>query len=131
MGRDYKPVLALAILIAASGLLLFVVTSFAILREDPTFWLNAGGWPIWLRQTVFATFYPLLGLAVAVLLLLTIFPLLSVANIRLRLPAWTLAGLMWLWFAAVLGVASWNNVQNVIAGRPIHWHPGQSTESSR
>jgi hypothetical protein len=35
-----------------------VALAFAWLRETPIFWTNAGGYPIWLRDTVAAGFYP-------------------------------------------------------------------------
>ena len=33
---------------------------FAVLKEDPDFWRNSGGWPVWFRFVVKFTFHPLL-----------------------------------------------------------------------
>ncbi len=33
--------------------------SFAVLKEDPEFWRNSGGWPVWFRFVVKFTFHPL------------------------------------------------------------------------
>jgi len=46
-----------------------VLVWFSWLREEKVFWLNEGGYPIWLRELVLATFYPLLLIDVIVLLL--------------------------------------------------------------
>ena len=48
---------------------LCLLALFAVLREQPLSWRNAGGWPVWLRDFVAVSFYPLLGLEVLLLLL--------------------------------------------------------------
>lgn len=35
--------------------------SFAVLKEDPEFWRNSGGWPVWFRFVVKFTFHPLIA----------------------------------------------------------------------
>lgn len=110
-------------LAVANGSLLLVMTPFALLREDPLFWRNAGGWPIWLRELVKDTFYPLLAGELAVLLLLSAMLLCSPALLRWRKQTWPIAALMWLWTVAVIVVVAGNNIANVLAGRPLHWHP--------
>lgn len=35
---------------------------FAVLKEDPDFWRNSGGWPVWFRFVVKFTFHPLVVL---------------------------------------------------------------------
>jgi hypothetical protein len=104
----------------------FLVTLvfFTYLREQPLFWTNAGNWPVWLRELVGASFYPLLLLE---LCLLTIF---SVACIRRlsfghRTTTVVVASLPFLWMLLmlVLLLVGANNVENLMAGQPLHWHP--------
>ena len=49
--------LALAVLALVGGMPLLV--SLSLLRETPSFWTNAGGYPIWLRELVLIAYYPL------------------------------------------------------------------------
>ena len=49
-------------------LLLTLLLMFAWLREQPLFWMNAGHWPIWVRELVSITFYPLLLLELSLLI---------------------------------------------------------------
>ena len=102
------------------GLLIF----FAYLREQPLFWTNAGNWPIWLRQLVGASFYPLLLLE---LILLTIFSGACVRVLsfgyRTAIPAVLVLPFLWVLFILVLLIVGANNLENLIAGRPLHWHP--------
>jgi len=39
-------------------LLLVTLIAMALLKEDPLFWRNAGGWPVPLRDFVKLAFYP-------------------------------------------------------------------------
>lgn len=55
---------AFAFLVGHPGLLWF-----SYLRENSVFWLNAGGYPVWLRKMVLAAYYPILLVNVGVLLL--------------------------------------------------------------
>lgn len=111
-----------AILSTAIALLLPVLSGFALLKENRQFWLNSGGWPIWLRELVRFTFYPLLGgeiLLLAALVLITSSGLgLGRAKNAMRL----ITVLLSLWLLAVVTVVAGNNLANLWAGRPLHWH---------
>jgi len=48
-----------------------VLVVFAVLRENQVFWTNAGGYPIWLRDLVLWTFYPILAITGMSLILLS------------------------------------------------------------
>lgn len=50
--------LALALVALAVGMPLLIW--FSWLRETPAFWTNAGGYPVWLRDLVLLSYYPLL-----------------------------------------------------------------------
>lgn len=107
----------------AAFLLGGVLMYFACLRETPIFWRNEGGYPIWLRDTVLETFYPLFFLNAIVLLIL------SFGFLKLRLPSVRLwfakaAVLLFLWCGTgtTVVIVLANNVSNLIEGRPIHSH---------
>ena len=103
---------------------LAVLVFFAYLREQPSFWTNVGNWPIWLRELVGASFYPLLLL---VLILLTIFSGACVRVLsfgcRTAIPAVLALPFLWVLFILVLLIVGANNLENLIAVRALHWHP--------
>ena len=107
-------------LLIANGIVVFY---FAWLRETPMFWHSEGGYPAWLRDTVFETFYPLLALQLF---------LLGVQSLALlrhppRAMFWWMTEactLTAVWF--VLGttmlLVGLNNVDNFMNGRDLHDH---------
>jgi hypothetical protein len=112
--------LSLSVAALVLGMVLVV---FAYYREQPIFWRYAGGYPIWLRELVLLTFYPLLILETSGLLLLTrsLF-----SSWRGSVRSWTLhlslISACWLLLVAVLGMAWANNLENLWEGRPVHLH---------
>lgn len=109
-------------LIAAAIFTGVVLVAFAILRERADFWLNAGGYPLWLRSCV-ACFVPLfatqclllIGLAVSVFA----FPNPSLVAWWFE-AAWISLATLLTVTAAVAALA--DNVSNLIDGRPWHDH---------
>ena len=103
---------------------LLALVFFAFLREEPSFWTNAGSWPIWLREIVGAVFYPMLLLE---LLTLLVFTGLCVRSRGSRYRSTTIAvvmlPLLWMLYVFVLLIVAVNNLDNLIAGQPLHWHP--------
>jgi hypothetical protein len=103
---------------------LAVLVFFAYLREQSSFWVSAGNWPIWLRELVGASFYPLLLLE---LLLLIIFSLACVrilsSGYRRTTSAVLVLPFLWILFILILVIVGANNLENLIAGQPLHWHP--------
>jgi len=108
---------------AINFFILVVLMPFAWLREQPAFWTNAGGWPIWFREFVGASFFPLFLLE---FLLLVIFSGLCVQ----LLPKRNLNGnavvvvllLFWMLFFLVIVIFATNNLENLMTGRSAHWH---------
>ena len=102
---------------------LAVLIPLAWLREQPAFWTNAGGWPIWLREFVEVSFLPLFLLE---FLLLTAFSYVCVKwspkrgsnenAVVVVLPP------LWILFFLVIVVLASNNLENLMAGLPLHWH---------
>jgi hypothetical protein len=59
---------------------------FSWLRETPVFWMNEGGYPVWLREVVLVAFYPLMAINVLVLLVYGV--LIMAAPPRRRRSLW-------------------------------------------
>lgn len=97
-----------------------VLLWFSVLRENPVFWRNSGGYPILLRDTVLVGFYPLL--------LVTVFGLagLTAFCVRIRMPSgfgcfeFLVLGLCWALVCGALFVAFRNNVANLWNEKPLH-----------
>jgi len=102
---------------------LCVLILFAWLREQPLFWRNAGHWPTWLRELVGTFFYPLL---LVELLLLVAFTGACLRNLspRCRTAGPEVAALPVLWtlYLLVIAIVAVNNLDNLLAGQPLHWH---------
>jgi hypothetical protein len=119
-GRAFPDAFQQALFAALNFFVLFLLAVFAVMREQPLFWRNAGGWPIWLRDLVAVSFYPLLGLELLLLLLF------SSACLRDRRTTQSSAiftlPLLWGLLFLVLAVLAANNLDNLLSGRPLHWH---------
>lgn len=94
----------------------------ALLRETPMFWRNAGGFPIWLRESVLVVFWPAVaamaaGGFVSIWLMFSVF-----VGTRLLKPAGAAVTLLWLLWLAVVLIALWNNLSNLLSGAPFHEH---------
>jgi hypothetical protein len=96
----------------------------AVLRETHEFWLNDGGYPVFLRGVVFYLYSPLLfvvflGTSAATVMALRFFAgNRGAGGGRLLF----LCGLQWVLFGAVLVIMLWNNVENLLNGHPMHYH---------
>jgi hypothetical protein len=82
--------------------------SFCWLREIQTFWMNEGGYPVWLREVVLDAYYPLLFLnffaMMSYVALLLRVPPRSQLSLRLNVLVLSLMGAA-LTFAAIYSVA--------------------------
>ncbi|WP_295446345.1 hypothetical protein [uncultured Thiodictyon sp.] len=112
---------------ALNFLFLIVLMTFSYLREEPIFWTNAGDWPIWLREMVQSSYYPLILLE---FLLLAAFSGVTIQQLSARSQSASLAvialPILWgLLFLVVVNSAA-NNIENIWNNRPIHWHPQSS-----
>jgi CBS domain containing-hemolysin-like protein len=112
--------LALAAALTMFGL---AVLAGAWLRETPSFWRNAGGYPVALRHLVLVGFYP----ALVIYFFSLIFG--SVVGWQLLRARHRSGGILllacalnWLLFFAITAVVLWNNVDNIMNGRPLHYH---------
>jgi hypothetical protein len=108
------------LLACAMGMLL---VWFAMLRENPVFWTNVGGYPVWLRDLVLLTYLPLFvgtGLGLSVLSMICF---LRVCRSRRFFIVESLVLLTCWGLLATSGyIALANNVRNFIDGRDLHEH---------
>ena len=94
------------------------------LKEDPIFWRDEGGYPIWLREFVLETFYPLLFSGFIVLVFTSIYQFSILPSKKAaRIVGLSLVLLLWVFFGIVLTILVWNNVNNLLEGRDLHYHP--------
>lgn len=113
-----RPLLHVVALLLAGILLPFVW-----LREDPSFWTYAGGYPVWLRQAVLVGFYPLLLAQMSLLAFLSWQMLRRpLRHARLCCVEMLLVVLHWGVLAVVVLMMVANNLANLIDGRPLHDH---------
>ena len=112
--------LAAGVALTALGLAVLVG---ALFRETPLFWLNVGGYPVELRDLVLANFYPSFAVYFFGLMFGSVVGW-QLLRARRRSGGILLLACMlnWLLFAAITTMVLWNNVENVMEGRPLHYH---------
>ena len=100
-----------------------VVLFMGVIREEPSFWHDAGGYPVWVRQLVLVCFYPLLALGLIWLSWISLGGVRS--GILEKNRQWTAVWLAGLWIlqGVVFLVIVSNNIDNLRHHRPVHWHP--------
>jgi hypothetical protein len=101
-----------------------VLLHWSFLREDPWFWRNAGGHPVWQREMVGATFLPLALIYVQLVVSLTW--MLFRRPPRHPIFWWIDAAFalgLWVLLLVIVGLTVANNVRNLLEGRPLHAHP--------
>jgi hypothetical protein len=104
-------------------LLLAVTGFFAWLRETPMFWLNAGGYPVWLRDMVYDWFFPCYGLSLLLLCAWQFFVLQSVLRARWTvIPGFVSSLFFWGIFCLITCIVAANNIVNLANGRGLHDH---------
>jgi hypothetical protein len=104
-----------------AGLLLLAST---LCRETPKFWRNAGGYPVWLRHLIQFGHYPLLFLVLGGTLAGSLLARRYLArNQGCGTGFVVVSALQWLLFLVCLVIMLWNNVDNLLHGRPLHYHP--------
>lgn len=122
-GRSRSASFSLIIGAAVNFAVLAMLVPMAWLKEQPMFWRAAGGWPAGLREFVGMCFYPALLVEFLLLLIFTGFCLGSLSSRgREYIPAILLLLLLWAVFLLVMAIVVANNVDNLLTGRPLHWH---------
>ena len=109
--------------LAIAGLLLFsaMLVQLTMWKESDLFWMNIGGYPLWLRQLVQALYYPYLFFVLTVAAML----LRSVVGRFFRTfkfcKAWFALLFALIVISGSLGLLVANNMINLIENRPLHY----------
>jgi hypothetical protein len=97
--------------------------ALTILKENVHFWRNAGGYPVPLREFTLHFYYPILLVSLVICCALTI-QLLRRYSVQFHCSLFSCGLVLLPWCLLFLncGVLIANNVNNVIEGRPLHYH---------
>ncbi len=126
MSRPGRSATEIGLLLGINGLAGLLLLGSTLLRETPEFWRNSGGYPVLLRDVVFILHYPLFLGVMSGTLLGTLMTLRLLASRRSGgLALLFLVACQWVLLLGVLVIMLWNNVDNVLHGRPLHYHPGE------
>jgi hypothetical protein len=107
-----------------TSLIALGIGCLTVLKETPSFWLNSGGYPVALRHFVLDFYYPLLGVYLLALALLTAHAVIGLIKTRSFRAMFLIVALTpaWLLTAVNIGLLIANNVVNLINGLPLHAH---------
>jgi len=109
---------------AIGGLVIFslLLVQLTIWKESQLFWMDVGGYPLWLREAVRTFYYPYLFFLLAYAFMLCR----SVLGRFLRsfgfCRVWLLLLAALVIIADSLGLLVANNFINLIEDRPLHYH---------
>jgi len=120
----WHPTMAILLVLGLCGLGSFLLLSVgSVLKENPLFWRNAGGYPLELRTVVLCGYYPLLLLNAVLCCAATA---VGVHEYRTTgsFCGWSITVVAVLWSLLFLNVGFIlaNNVENLLSGRPLHFH---------
>jgi hypothetical protein len=118
----------------AIGSLLVLVVFFAQLtmwKESDLFWLNLGGYPLWLRECVRTLYYPYLLFLLALVLIITRSALARFFRDSKYRKLWSLLVLAWVVLSGSIGLLVANNVINLLESRPLHYNSGDEPNHAR
>lgn len=91
-------------------------------KENQFFWMDLGGYPLWLRDSVRFLYYPYLFFTATTLCVVTR----SVMGRLFRQFAyrrvWVLLLFTWVLFFSNCGLLVANNIVNILSDRPLHYH---------
>ncbi|MGZ0655031.1 hypothetical protein ACWPKO_14535 [Coraliomargarita sp. W4R53] len=110
--------------IAILGCCLFVIglIRLTLWKENQFFWLNIGGYPIWLRESVRFAYYPYLLFTAMSLCIVTRSVIGRFIRQLMYCRAWVLLLAAWILFFSNCGLLVANNVKNIWADKPLHHH---------
>ena len=113
--------------LAIAGLLVasIVLLRLTFWKENELFWLDVGGYPLWLRQSVESLYYPyLLTVVMSAATVCWSFAIRFCRTLMLS-RAWFVLFAALLLIAVSMTLLVSNNVDNFINGRPVHYHGSQ------
>lgn len=114
-------------LLAGALVLLLIGT---ILREQPAFWTNAGGYPVWVRTMVSVLYWPGLVVSGPALAVWSGWMVLQAACRKKGMVAvLVVVVLMWAAMGVVVAWMAWNNLENLFEGRDLHYHESRTIQA--
>ena len=97
--------------------------ALTILKENILFWRSAGGYPVVLREFTLHCYYPILAVSLVICCALSWKLLQRRGNhSRYSIVTFSLTLLLWCLLFLNCGVLVANNLNNVLEGRPLHYH---------
>jgi 1,4-dihydroxy-2-naphthoate octaprenyltransferase len=91
-------------------------------KENYLFWINVGGYPLWLRDSVRFLYYPYLLFTTMCLGIVTRSVLGRFFHQMAYRWIWILLLVGWVLYFSNAALLVANNVKNILADRPIHYH---------
>ncbi len=109
---------------AIGGLLVFslLLVQLTIWKESQLFWMDVGGYPIWLRQSVQTLYYPYLFFVLACAAMLCRSVMGRLFQSFQLCKAWLLLVAALAIISGSLGLLVANNLINLVNDRPLHYH---------
>ncbi|MEO0509167.1 MAG: hypothetical protein AAF065_04865 [Verrucomicrobiota bacterium] len=105
----------------------FSLIQFTTWKESRLFWIDAGGYPIWLRDVIKSLYYPYLLFVLTVGLTITRSAVGRFFRQMAFRKIWYLLILSWVIIVGCLGLLLANNLINLIEGRDLHYHEWDPT----
>jgi hypothetical protein len=100
----------------------FGLIRLTLWKETELFWLNIGGYPIWLRDCVRFVYYPYLLFTTMTLCIVTRSVLGRLIRQLVYHRVWALLIVAWILFFSNCGLLVANNVINLWSAQPLHHH---------
>jgi hypothetical protein len=110
--------------LAIAGCCIFVLglIRLTLWKENEYFWLNAGGYPIWLRDSVRFFYYPYFFFTAATLCVVTRSALGRFVRQLDYHRVWLVLLAAWIIFFSNCGLLVANNIENIWKDQPLHHH---------
>lgn len=110
--------------LAIGGLVVFslLLAQLTMWKEDELFWLNVGGYPLWLRQSLQEIYYPYLFFVLATAAMLCRSVMGRFFRSLKFCRAWFLLVFALVIIFGSLALLCANNFINLIESRPLHYH---------
>ncbi|MDQ8193806.1 hypothetical protein QEH59_05190 [Coraliomargarita sp. SDUM461004] len=99
-----------------------ILIRLTLWKENEFFWLNIGGYPRWLRETVLFVYYPYLFFTATTLCIITHSVIGRIFRQFTYHRVWILLVVAWILFVSSCGLLLTNNIKNIWMNHPLHYH---------
>ena len=119
-----RSAIEIIVVMGVNGMAELLLFASTVLRETPQFWRNSGGYSVFVRNLVYFGDYPLLALVFSGTAAGTLLAWRFLSSHRgIASGLLLFSALQWVLFIIILVIMLWNNVDNLLHGRPLHYHP--------